>query len=77
MAEENTRDILLAHVRECFGKVAWSHKTQECQASIYDNYHKWLIWTKILLAGFAAGSGIISLFSGVTARYVTAILSSL
>lgn len=77
MAGENTRDILLAQVRECFGKVAWSHKTHECQASIYSNYNKRLIWTKILLAGFAAASGIISLFSSVTARYVTAILSSL
>lgn len=77
MAEETTKDILLAQVRECFGKVAWSHKTQECQSSIYNNYHKRLIWTKILVAGLAAGSGIISLFSGVASRYATAILSSL
>ncbi len=77
MAEETSKDILLAQVRECFGKVAWSHKTQECQASIYYDYHKWLMWTKILVAGFAAGSGIVSLFSGVAARYATAILSSL
>lgn len=77
MAEEISKDILLAQVRECFGKVAWSHKTQECQASIYNNYHKRLIWAKILVAGLAAGSGIISLFSGVAIRYATAILSSL
>ena len=77
MAEETSKDILLAQVRECFGKVAWSHKTQECQASIYNNYHKRLIWAKILVAGLAAGSGIISLFSGVAIRYATAILSSL
>ena len=77
MVEENTRDMLLAQVRECFGKVAWSHKTQECQASIYNDYHNRLVWIKIILAGLAAGSGIISLFSEGNARCAAAILSSI
>lgn len=76
MAEENTRDILLAHVRECFGKVAWSHKTQECQASIYDNYHKWWSWIKILVSGLTTGSGILSLLSVPYVKFATALLAS-
>lgn len=77
MTEENTKDILLAQIRECFGKVAWSHKTHECQASIYNDYHKRLVWAKIIIAGLAAGGGILSLFSCNIVRYLTAVFSTL
>lgn len=70
-------EIVLAEVRECFGKVAWSHKTHECQASIYRTYHDRTVWAKIIVSTLAAGSGISTLFTESIACYFAAVLSSL
>lgn len=68
---------MLDQVRECFGKVSWSHKTHECQASIYFTYHNILLWCRIILSALAAGSGVVTLLRASTASVVTAVSSTL
>lgn len=67
---------MLDQVRECFGKVSWSHKTHECQASIYFSYHNILLWCRIVFSVLAAGSGIVSLLTETTASVITAVSST-
>jgi len=68
---------MLDQVRECFGKVSWSHKTHECQASIYFSYHNILLWCRIIISALAAGSGVVTLLAATTASVVTAVSSTL
>lgn len=70
------RDCLLAQVRECFGKVTWSHKTHEIESSKFHLFDTCLIWAKIVLSALATGSGITSLFTEHVAKIATVVFTS-
>jgi hypothetical protein len=55
-------EILEAQVRECFGRVIYSHKTQEKCADIVLTIHKRLKLTLIIISAIVTTSLIIKLF---------------
>lgn len=57
--KDSERVLLLAQARECFGKVAWSHQTHECQANLCRIYHCCWLGVRIGLAGFVSVLAII------------------
>ena len=77
MPGDEINDPMLAQVRECFGKVAWSHKTHECEASYYHVCHNRLVWAKIIVSAFATGAGILSLMPVTATNWITAVLVTL
>lgn len=48
--------ILLSQIRECFGRVAYSHKTHEKQADIFLFRDSLWKWAQIILSILASGS---------------------
>lgn len=58
--KDSERVLLLAQARECFGKVAWSHQTHECQANLYRVRYIGWFWAKILMSIVAAVLATIS-----------------
>jgi hypothetical protein len=55
-------EILEAQIRECFGRVVYSHKTQEKCADIVTNIHKRLKLTLIIISAIVTTSLLIKLF---------------
>jgi hypothetical protein len=53
---KNCQEILLAQIRECFGRVAYSHKTHEKQADIFRGKDTFWKWVQIVLSVTASGS---------------------
>lgn len=69
--------ILEGQIRECFGRVVYSHKTHEKCADVLLNYHKWIKISQIALSALTTG-GIVSTFfgSGNIGAGVSVILST-
>ena len=55
-------DIIEAQIRECFGRVVYSHKTQEKCADIVLNIHKRLKLTLIIISAIITTSLLLKLF---------------
>ena len=56
MAQTSPVEIIEAQIRECFGRVAWSHKTQEkCADILLARQNTIKIWQIILSAGTTTG----------------------
>lgn len=51
---------LLAQVRESFGRVVYSHKTQEKQADICFNRHRWQQGVLVALTAISSGTFLVS-----------------
>lgn len=60
---ENLR-ILESQIRECYGKVVWSHKIHEKSADIYMNRLNIIKAWQIILSALTAGSLLVVLFNG-------------
>ena len=69
--------VLEDQIRDCFGRVAWTHKTHEKQADSYERKNLWLVWGKIIVTAFAATGGILSLISCNYWNVVSATLSTI
>lgn len=75
---ENQNLALEAQIRECFGRVVYSHKTQEKCADIVFQLHKRLKLWQILISGIVTTSLLLRLFGdNEYALYVSAVLSSI
>ena len=65
-------------IRDCFGRVAWSHKTHEKQADSYETWNCKLTWGKIIVTALASAGGILSLLTkswwGVTSCVLSTLL---
>ena len=71
-------DSLEAQIRECFGRVVYSHKTQEKCADITFNLHKKLKLFQIIVSGIVTTSLLLKIFgSNEYALFVSAILSTI
>jgi hypothetical protein len=53
---DEQKEILLAQIRECFGRVVYSHKTHEKQADIFRGQDTFWTWAQIVLSVVASGS---------------------
>lgn len=51
-------EIVLATARQHFGRVVWTHKTQEKQREIWAGRANWIQWANILFAGATTGLAI-------------------
>lgn len=60
-SEVGSDPFLLAQVRESFGRVVYSHKTQEKQADISFSRHRWQQGTLIALTVISSGTFLASL----------------
>jgi len=60
---ENDLAILESQIRECYGRVVYSHKTHEKQADILKNRDNKFKWFQIILSALTTGS-IASTFFG-------------
>ncbi|GHU11138.1 hypothetical protein FACS1894151_10770 [Spirochaetia bacterium] len=73
---ERRKDILLSQIRECFGRVVYSHKTHEKCADILGGYQSYLKYTQIIISAILSGSLLTALFqNGFAFQVLTAILS--
>jgi len=71
-------NILLAQIRECYGRVVWTHKTQEKCADIIWVRHKWIKILQIALSALTTTGILITVFGeSSVAGVISAILSAL
>lgn len=77
--EQNSQiKILEAQIRECFGRVVWSHKTQEKCADILTKRNDCIKNVQILLAGFITTGLLLRVFKGSElALIISTILSAI
>mgnify|MGYP000878447628 CR=1 FL=1 len=71
--------ILEAQIRECFGRVVWSHKTQEKCADIVSERHNTIKYIQIGLSALTTTGVLIAVFGehkiiGIIAAILSAIL---
>ena len=70
--------ILESQIRECFGRVVWSHKTQEKCADIISNRHNVIKYIQIVLSALTTTGVLIAVFGeNKIIGIVTAILSAI
>ena len=61
--EQNSQvNILESQIRECFGRVAWSHKTQEKCADILNKRNNKIKITQIVLSAITTTGIMITVF---------------
>lgn len=71
-------NILLAQIRECYGRVVWTHKTQEKCADIIWVRHKWIKVLQIALSALTTTGILITVFGeSSVVGVISAILSAL
>lgn len=71
-------NILLSQVRECYGRVVWTHKTQEKCADIIWVRHNWIKILQIALSALTTTGILITVFGeSSVAGVISAILSAL
>lgn len=78
MEPDSQRNILEAQIRECFGRVVWSHKTQEKCADIILTRHNRVKITQIILSALTTTGVLVAVFGEVQWVGIgTAIISAL
>jgi len=75
--EQNSRvEVLESQVRECFGRVVWTHKTQEKCADILFSRNSVYKWTQIILSAITTTGILSSLFADASwIKIASAIIS--
>ncbi len=69
-------EILESQIRECFGRVVWTHKTQEKCADILSSRNSVFKWTQIILSAITTTGILASCFSDSSwVKIVSAIIS--
>lgn len=70
--------IVEAQIRECFGRVVWSHKTQEKCADIISNRHNWVKIIQIILSALTTTGVLVAVFGeNQTIGIITASISAI
>ncbi len=78
MDTDSQINILEAQIRECFGRVVWTHKTQEKCADIISKRHNNVKYTQIGLSALTTTGVLITVFGdNKTIGIITAILSAI
>lgn len=73
---EGRDPFLLAQVREAFGRVVYSHKTQEKQADICFRRHRWQQGTLIALTAISSGTFLAALVGALGSPVLTSLATS-
>lgn len=73
---EDADDHLLAQIREAYGRVVYSHKTQEKQADICFTMHRWQQWVLIGLTAISSGTFLVSLLGVVTSQETASLVTA-
>ena len=79
-----SRDLIEAHMRECYGRVVYSHKTHEkCADLLLDRLRKIKLWQIVLssvtTAGFVGvifGAGVVGAVAGVCVSTILLVLNA-
>lgn len=61
VSSEDERSLLLAQVREIYGRIAYTHKTHEKQADICSDLERRQRWVRIVLTAVSSGAFLASL----------------
>jgi hypothetical protein len=70
--------ILEAQIRECFGRVVWTHKTQEKCADIISIRHNWVKIIQIVLSALTTTGILVAVFGeNETIGIISAALSAI
>ncbi|MCD7849300.1 MAG: SLATT domain-containing protein [Parabacteroides sp.] len=78
MAQDSQVSILEGQIRECFGRVAWSHKTQEKCADIVSDRNSCIKTVQIILSALTTTGVIVTIAGDCKAvSIITAIISTL
>ncbi len=77
--EQNSQvEILEAQIRECFGRVVWSHKTQEKCADIISSRHNTVKIIQIVLSALTTTGVLVTAFGeNQTVGIITASISAI
>ena len=76
--EQNSKQLLEAQIRECYGRVVWSHKTQEKCADIVLRRNNLLKWLQIFLSTITTTGLVVTIFGDVLwVKIVSAIISAI
>lgn len=77
--EQNSQvEILEAQIRECFGRVVWTHKTQEKCADIISKRHNRIKITQIILSALVTTGLFVEVFGDYDwVAVITAIISAI
>lgn len=75
-AVQDRSPLLLAQVRESFGRVVYSHKTHEKQADICFTKHRWQQATLIFLTALSSGTFLTSVVGVFGHLVVTSLVTS-
>lgn len=62
MEQNSPAKILEAQIRECFGRVVWTHKTQEKCADILNFWNNFIKFTQIILSALTTSGILITVF---------------
>lgn len=76
IADEGRDSYLLAQVREAFGRVVYSHKTQEKQADICFRRHRWQQGTLVALTAISSGTFLAALVGVLGSPVLTSLATS-
>jgi hypothetical protein len=76
IADEGRDPYLLAQVREAFGRVVYSHKTQEKQADICFRRHRWQQGILVALTAISSGTFLAALVGVLGSPVLTSLATS-
>jgi hypothetical protein len=76
VADEGRDSYLLAQVREAFGRVVYSHKTQEKQADICFRRHRWQQGILVALTAVSSGTFLAALVGVLGSPVLTSLATS-
>lgn len=74
--EQNSKQLLEAQIRECYGRVVWSHKTQEKCADIILKRNNFLKWMQIVLSTLTTTGLVVTIFGDVVWVKITSAIVS-
>lgn len=75
--EQNSKQLLEAQIRECYGRIVWSHKTQEKCADIILKRNNLLKWMQIVLSTLTTTGLVVTIFGDVLwVKITSAIISA-
>lgn len=76
--EQNSKQLLEAQIRECYGRVVWSHKIQEKCADIVLRRNNLLKWLQIFLSTITTTGLVVTIFGDVLwVKIVSAVISAI
>lgn len=76
MSEEHASELLLAQIREAFGRVVYSHKTHEKQADLCFRKHRLQQAALVVLTAVSTGTFMASLLGYVVSAQVASLTTS-